>query len=812
MFYMHTNRGDTVACPECPVEHVESIANQIRRCVNQFSNGSSSSSVQSFFGPLGFISVTTVLEGASRTIGLEVGNLLPLVQLLASPGTNFFHPRKSATVFALAAGIHTAADLNNRNPEICDDHAWMRASGLSSAVCVALPRCGERHAQCALMLGYQDTPHFIDIDRRVEAARLLASALSPSIPHLMGALVEKLKQAWRPVTSALRTAVHLQLELPAHARQSAAVSQGMGSPGTGAAGSGLPSTVASEMGLLATEIGVNCTSTTVPMVPMVLDAGPEDVAREFLPPQGHKRRGSALSRSGSSPAVQALNSAVQVTTPAPQAVHVQPADQGVHVRLVPEALRHFLNAAQPVVQPARPGLQTSQPAVQTVRPAALATSPSVQALQRAVQAIQDPLQQVPPAQVHVQPALQGAVPPVARHGHRYPISNRLKGAQGTPDQANRIASSRLTNMERTGTSPSFANDPRRSRKAIRRRSEESATSTCRQYNFLRKSANSEVRRYDFLRESATSESRRYDFLPESVTSEARRDDFLRESATVEARQYNFVREPVPSEAREYDFLRESTTGEARQYDFLRESVPSEAGQFNVHHVHDRLPSTSSMAGHFRLVADVWELQELPPLRARTPSEQGNRSEKPETDRSWDAFLEASPATAAQISELDWDVDALVEFPAFAPVTHLISHTVPKHMSRLISSTVQAMTTTPEPLFKQLGFHSSPDQEHQEGVLGMECASGHASGSTLGRASEREYADGSGRASGTMTDNLLSAYGDGGACGGSQESDGEKEGSEREYLFVHPQPSRPCGETFSGISPDSPCWSRRSMSP
>ena len=59
-------------------------------------------------------SVTTVLEGASRTIGLEVGNLLPLVQLLASPGTNFFHPRKSATVFALAAGIHTAADLNNR--------------------------------------------------------------------------------------------------------------------------------------------------------------------------------------------------------------------------------------------------------------------------------------------------------------------------------------------------------------------------------------------------------------------------------------------------------------------------------------------------------------------------------------------------------------------------------------------------------------------------------------------------------------------------------------------------------------------------
>eukprot|EP00884_Botryococcus_braunii_P007445 jgi/Botrbrau1/16701/Bobra.0263s0001.1 len=153
-----------------PDSVVESISDQVRRTVHQLSEGASSSQIEDAFGPVGFISVTTVFEGISSHVGVELGNLLPLVQLLASPGISFFRPQKSATVFALAAGYHTVSERDNSQFE---DQAWMRAAGMASAVCFAIPQptpvsvyctcTSEKRLYCALMLGYRDKPDAVKL-------------------------------------------------------------------------------------------------------------------------------------------------------------------------------------------------------------------------------------------------------------------------------------------------------------------------------------------------------------------------------------------------------------------------------------------------------------------------------------------------------------------------------------------------------------------------------------------------------------------------------------------------------------------------
>lgn len=62
----------------------------------------------------GMDSVTTLFEGASGTIGMEVGNLHPRVQGLGRPGITYFQPELSATASALAEGFHTVVDCNDR--------------------------------------------------------------------------------------------------------------------------------------------------------------------------------------------------------------------------------------------------------------------------------------------------------------------------------------------------------------------------------------------------------------------------------------------------------------------------------------------------------------------------------------------------------------------------------------------------------------------------------------------------------------------------------------------------------------------------
>lgn len=58
----------------------------------------------------GVHSVTTVIKGTFGSVGIEIGNLLPLVQVLTQPRIWYFQLKVSATLSALVEGFHSVRD------------------------------------------------------------------------------------------------------------------------------------------------------------------------------------------------------------------------------------------------------------------------------------------------------------------------------------------------------------------------------------------------------------------------------------------------------------------------------------------------------------------------------------------------------------------------------------------------------------------------------------------------------------------------------------------------------------------------------
>ncbi len=64
-------------------------------------------------------SVTTFSEGTTGLVGMEVGNLHPIVQTLGTPGINYFKPQNSSTLFALAEGYRIVDNCDYRCGQMC---------------------------------------------------------------------------------------------------------------------------------------------------------------------------------------------------------------------------------------------------------------------------------------------------------------------------------------------------------------------------------------------------------------------------------------------------------------------------------------------------------------------------------------------------------------------------------------------------------------------------------------------------------------------------------------------------------------------
>jgi hypothetical protein len=52
-----------------------------------------------------------------------------------------------------------------RGSEASDDHTWLRAAGMASVICLALPHAAEEQMPCALVMGYWNAPHQLEGSR-----------------------------------------------------------------------------------------------------------------------------------------------------------------------------------------------------------------------------------------------------------------------------------------------------------------------------------------------------------------------------------------------------------------------------------------------------------------------------------------------------------------------------------------------------------------------------------------------------------------------------------------------------------------------